>query len=324
MDLWRHAEIVEFVERPRLVEQTEDRLFAPDRGSRRDTHVEFTHVDRHVKLPVLRTALFDDVHVGHDLDAARQRSAEIDRPKSLTQRAVNPEPHPYAIVDRSMCTSDARSRNAWLTKRLRSDNRGIVFFDVVRDLHLEAEAGARHRVAASSCTDDKVLTSVPSTHASEEAPCPLAHGRQKALEHSGHSFVAWIADDDVERAVGVQAEWNDLQVLCGRGADQRDGVGLGTSCVRSERKTVLVRDAQATAFSVARPLCDEVRQARTPFFSSIAVSMASAVPRPGTRAHHQAGSNRVRHRAGARDSQLRWIRRPFAALIAMMYLLICQ
>ena len=67
----------------------------------RHAHVEVAVVDVHLELTVLRTAPLDDVHVGHDLDAADERLAHLRRQlDDLAERAVDAEAHPHAVFGR--------------------------------------------------------------------------------------------------------------------------------------------------------------------------------------------------------------------------------
>ena len=58
-------------------------------------------VDGHLELAVLRTPPLDDVHVGHDLDAADERRAHVGRQRQhLVQRAVDAEADAHLLVGR--------------------------------------------------------------------------------------------------------------------------------------------------------------------------------------------------------------------------------
>ena len=76
-------------------------------------------VDRHLELAVLRTAPLDDVHVGHDLDAADERLAPS-MPGSVDDSCSAPSMRKRTRTVSScgsMCTSEARSRTACVTMR---------------------------------------------------------------------------------------------------------------------------------------------------------------------------------------------------------------
>ena len=87
----RHAELGQLLHRAALVEQPQHRGLAPDGRAGRDAHVDADAVDRHLELAVLRTPALDDVHLGHDLDAADQLGAGRRRKaEHLAQRTVDP------------------------------------------------------------------------------------------------------------------------------------------------------------------------------------------------------------------------------------------
>jgi hypothetical protein len=89
-------------------------------SSQRD--VEVAVVDLHLELSALGTAPFDDVHVGHDLDAADERLAHLRRQlDDVAERAVDAEP-----TRRSLRPARCARRDA-VAQRLRHD--------LVDDLH---------------------------------------------------------------------------------------------------------------------------------------------------------------------------------------------
>ena len=94
-----HAEVAHPEQRPALVEHPQHAALAPDRGHRRDPDVDLAAVDGHRDLAVLGAAALDDVHVGHDLEAAhegrRHRRRELD---GVVERAVDAEADPQLLV----------------------------------------------------------------------------------------------------------------------------------------------------------------------------------------------------------------------------------
>ena len=65
-----------------------------------DADVELAAVDLDLDLAVLRAAALDDVHVGHDLDAADERRRHRRRAASrtLVQRAVGADADAHAVL----------------------------------------------------------------------------------------------------------------------------------------------------------------------------------------------------------------------------------
>ena len=92
-----HAELAQAEDGPCPVEEPHDALLAPDRGHGGDTHVDFFAVDLRAQLAVLWPASLDDVHSGHDLDAADQPDAHgRGERQHLFERAVDPVADPDA------------------------------------------------------------------------------------------------------------------------------------------------------------------------------------------------------------------------------------
>ena len=76
-------------------------------------------VDRHLELAVLGAAALDDVHVRHDLDAADQRGAHVDRQREhLVQRAVDPVADAQPVVHR-LDVHVRRARSMTACERIR-------------------------------------------------------------------------------------------------------------------------------------------------------------------------------------------------------------
>src|SRR6267378_774358 len=75
-----------------LVEDTEDRLLAEDRGERRHTEVDLAGVVAELDAPVLRQPPLGDVEVGHDLQSREDRRLEaLGRCQHLVEDAVHAE-----------------------------------------------------------------------------------------------------------------------------------------------------------------------------------------------------------------------------------------
>ena len=91
---------LELVERAALVEQPQHHLLAPDRRRWWTTRMSSARPSIvHADLAVLRAAPLDDVHVGHDLDAADERRAHrAGQVEHVVQRAVDAEPDPHPVV----------------------------------------------------------------------------------------------------------------------------------------------------------------------------------------------------------------------------------
>jgi hypothetical protein len=84
-----------------LVEQPEHGLFSPDGRGGGHPDVEVTTVDLHLELAVLGATTFDNVHVGHDLDAAHERRANVGRQREhLREGTIHAEPHSHDRVGR--------------------------------------------------------------------------------------------------------------------------------------------------------------------------------------------------------------------------------
>ena len=99
--LARHAEVGEAEQRAPLVEDPEHALLAVDGGGGGDAHVERHAVDLDLELAVLGPAALDDVHLGHDLDAAHERGAHDRRQvEHLVQRAVDAVADAHAVGHR--------------------------------------------------------------------------------------------------------------------------------------------------------------------------------------------------------------------------------
>jgi len=84
--------------RPGAVEKAKHHLLAPDGLGCRDPDVDDASVDGHRRLPVLGAMPVDDVHVGHDLEAGRDRSRELRRQRlDVTKRAVHAKTDPQPV-----------------------------------------------------------------------------------------------------------------------------------------------------------------------------------------------------------------------------------
>ena len=92
----------------RLVENAHDARLAEDRRDRRDADVDRAVVDVRRELAVLRPALFDDVHVRHDLDA-------IDEPDAHCRRQRQ-----HVFHDAVDAVADAHPIFLWLEVDIRS------------------------------------------------------------------------------------------------------------------------------------------------------------------------------------------------------------
>ena len=81
------------------IEQSQYGLFAPDRRVRRRADVEAAAVDRGAESPVLRRAMFGDVHPRQHLQARNdRRSQRRQQIRDLVQQAVDAEPDLEAVL----------------------------------------------------------------------------------------------------------------------------------------------------------------------------------------------------------------------------------
>ena len=96
-----HAELAQAEDRAGLVEDPHDALLAPDGGDGGHPDVDLLAVDLCAQLAVLGPTPFDDVHAGHDLDAADQADAHGGGERQdFLERAVDPVAHPDAELGR--------------------------------------------------------------------------------------------------------------------------------------------------------------------------------------------------------------------------------
>ncbi len=96
----REAQPIEGQEHRRAVEQPHDDRLPVDGGHGGDADVDAPAVGGDPDAPVLREAPLRDVHLGHDLDAGRQRRLQSARGRlHLVEQAVDAVPHPQGVLE---------------------------------------------------------------------------------------------------------------------------------------------------------------------------------------------------------------------------------
>ena len=96
-----HSQLTQAEDRSRPVEKPHDALLTPDGGDGGHPDVDLFPVDLRAQLAVLRPTSFDDVHAGHDLDAADQADSHGGGEcQDLLECAVDPVANPDSELGR--------------------------------------------------------------------------------------------------------------------------------------------------------------------------------------------------------------------------------